>query len=246
MGNDVELLHSISTANVACGFHGGDPVTMVRTVEQAVELDVAVGAHPGLPDLLGFGRRAMDISPDDAHAYVLYQTGALMGTLQAHGAGLHHVKPHGALYSMLNERDDLAEAVADAIARVMETPIVYWPAGAEDGALIREALRRDFRVVFEFYPDLRYGANGRLIVERQKSPVDPRVAVERVARFLSDGTVETVDGGTIRVEADSVCVHGDGPTAPDIVTAVREYVEQHGCRVHAADGRTIVSGTTGG
>src|SRR5437870_9469176 len=127
MGNDAALFPFVTTANVACGFHAGDPVTLVRTVRLAKRNGVVVGAHPGLPDLLGFGRRAMDISPEDAHAYVLYQAGALDGILRARSGRLHHVKPHGVLYAMLNERDDLAEAVADAISALMAAPTLYWP-----------------------------------------------------------------------------------------------------------------------
>jgi UPF0271 protein len=234
MGNDDELLPQITTANVACGFHGGDPVTMVQTVARAVELGVAVGAHPGLPDLLGFGRRAMDISPEDAHAYVLYQAGALDAVLRAHGERLHHVKPHGILYSMLNERGELAAAVADAVAALMDAPVLYWPSGAEDGALVLEARRRGFAVVLEFYPDLRYTGDRRLVIERRKEPLDPAVAVQRLARFLRDGTAETSDGAVVELAAESICVHGDGPTAPQIVAALRQYLEAEGWAVEAA------------
>jgi UPF0271 protein len=234
MGNDEELLPRITTANVACGFHAGDPVTMVQTVARAVQLGVAVGAHPGLPDLLGFGRRTMDISPEDAYAYVLYQAGALDALLRAHGERLHHVKPHGILYSMLNEREDLAKAVSDAVSAVMDAPLLYWPSGAEDGALVREARRRGFAVVLEFYPDLRYTSDRRLVIERRKVPLDPAVAVERLARFLRDETVETVDGDVVQLAAESICVHGDGPTAPEIVAALRRHLDAEGWAVEAA------------
>jgi len=219
---------------VACGFHGGDPVTMLRTVERALELGVVVGAHPGLPDLLGFGRRVMDISPDDAYAYVLYQAGALAAMLRAHGASLHHVKPHGALYTMLNERADLATAVADAMAALMDEPMLYWPSGAEDAALVQEAQRRGYRVALEFYPDLRYTSERRIVVERRKSAVPAELAVERLRRFLEDGAAETIDGGLVNLEAESVCVHGDGPTAPEIVAAVRAHLDANGYGVTAA------------
>lgn len=236
MGNDPEVLSQISTANVACGFHGGDPLTMVRTVEQAVARDVAIGAHPGLPDLLGFGRRVMHISAEDAHAYVLYQAGALGAIARAYGRELHHVKPHGALYVMLNDRDDLAVAVCEAVEKVMESPRMYWPAGAEDAALVRAARERDFLVVFEFYPDLRYASTGRLVLERHKVAVDPSVAVERLARFLNEGIAETVDGGFIGLEAESVCIHGDGPNALEVTTALRRHLEVAGWAVKVAEG----------
>lgn len=240
MGNDEELLPRISTANVACGFHGGDPVTMVQTVARALELGVAVGAHPGLPDLLGFGRRELNISPEDAYAYVLYQGGALDAVLRAHGERLHHVKPHGILYTMLNEREDLAAAVANAIAALMESPTLYWPAGADDGALVREGRRRGFAIVLEFYPDLRYTAERRIIVERRKQPLEPAVAVERLARFLRDGTIETIEGDVIQLTAESICVHGDGPTAPQIVAALRKHLDDEGWTVEVARGGTAV------
>jgi UPF0271 protein len=233
LGNDGELLAKISSANVACGFHGGDPVTMVRTVGQAIELGVAVGAHPGLPDLLGFGRRAMDISADDAYAYVMYQAGALDALVRSHGAELHHVKPHGALYAMLNEREDLAEAVVEAVAALMEAPRLYWPAGAEDGALVQAARRRRFDVVLEFYPDMSYAPSGRMVLERHKVSVDPAVAVGRLARFLGDGSVETVDGSIVRLEAESICIHGDGASAPEIASTLREHLDAQGWTLRA-------------
>jgi UPF0271 protein len=207
---------------------------MQRTVQRALENGVVVGAHPGLPDLLGFGRRAMDISPDDAYAYIVYQSGALAAMLRAYGASLHHVKPHGALYPMLNERADLAAAVADAMAALMDKPMLYWPSGAEDAALVREAQRRGYRVALEFYPDLRYTSERRIVVERQKAVVPAELAVERLRRFLEDGAAETIDGGLVKLEAESVCVHGDGPTAAEIILAVRAHLDGHGYGVTAA------------
>ena len=244
VGNDEALLATITTANVACGFHGGDPVTLVRTVDRALELGVLVGAHPGLPDLLGFGRRVMDISAEDAYAYVAYQAGALASILRARGAELHHVKPHGALYTMLNERPDLAVAVADAMADLMEQPMLYWPSGAEDGALVNEARRRGFEVVLEFYPDLSYTADGRIVVERHKQPVEATEAVARLSRFLDGGRVLTLDGGEITLAADSICVHGDGATAAELASALRRHLEAQGWSVEAARG-VAASGVTG-
>jgi UPF0271 protein len=233
LGRDEELLPLVSSANVACGFHGGDPVTMVRTVAQAVELGVAVGAHPGLPDLLGFGRRVMALSRDDAYAYVVYQSGALAAVLSAHGGALHHVKPHGALYAMLNDHEDLALGVCDAIEVLMDEPCLYWPAGSEDGALLREADRRGFDVVKEVYVDLSYDGFGRLVLERRKAPLPGSTAVERLERFLAEGTVATADGGTLPLEARSLCVHGDGPSALEIVAAVKAHLDARGWAIRA-------------
>jgi 5-oxoprolinase (ATP-hydrolysing) subunit A len=234
LGADEALLPRISTASLACGFHGGDPVTMRRTVARAVEHGVAVGAHPGLPDLLGFGRRVIDVSPEDLHAYVVYQSGALEAFLRPHGARLNHVKPHGALYPMLNRREDLAIATVDAMFEVMERPALYWPAGSEDRALLRVARDRGVRVIREFYPDSRYGSDGETVVEREREPMSPDAAEASLRRFLAHGEVETVDGTAIPLAAESVCVHGDGPTAVAIVDRVVAVLEDLGRPVRAA------------
>ena len=128
MGDDVGMMPRITTANVACGFHASDPVTMLETVRLAKQHNVTVGAHPGLPDLLGFGRRTMNITPEDAYAYVVYQVGALQGALATQGMKLHHIKPHGAFYSVLKTDEQLASAVAQAIKELSDDPILYWPA----------------------------------------------------------------------------------------------------------------------
>jgi UPF0271 protein len=228
LGADEELLPRITTASLACGFHGGDPVTMRRAVEAAVEHGVAVGSHPGLPDLLGFGRRVMAVSPEDLHAYVVYQSGALEAFLRPHGLALNHVKPHGALYPMLNRDEELAAAVVDAMFEVMDRPVLYWPAGSEDRALLRVARDRGVRVIREFYPDSRYGSDGETVVERRREPVTPDTAETALRRFLGRGEVVTIDGPAIAMAAESVCVHGDGPAAVGIVDRVVAVLEELG------------------
>jgi 5-oxoprolinase (ATP-hydrolysing) subunit A len=220
LGADEELLPRITTASLACGFHGGDPVTMKRSVDAAVANGVVVGSHPGLPDLLGFGRRVMTVSPDDLHAYIVYQSGALEAFLRPHGIGLNHVKPHGALYPMLNRDEELARAAVGAIRTVMDAPVVYWPAGSEDRALLKVCREQGVGVVREFYPDSRYGADGETVVEREREPVTADASEEALRRFLEHGEVQTIDGGAIAMEAESICVHGDGPKAPAIVTRI--------------------------
>ena len=222
MGADEDVLPHITTANVACGFHGGDPVTMEATVALAVRLGVAVGAHPGLPDLLGFGRRRMDISPEDAHAYVLYQAGALAAMLAAHGKRLNHVKPHGALYLMLNEREDLAEAVVKAIRTVCPEPRLYWPAPIEGRALPEAAKAAGIEVVREVYFDLRYDAEARLVLQRRKTAVDLDDLTARVTDYLATGEITAVTGERLAIAAESICVHGDGPNAADVARTLRE------------------------
>ena len=234
LGADDALLPRISTASLACGFHGGDPVTMRRAVAGAVEHGVAVGSHPGLPDLLGFGRRIMAVSPEDLHAYVVYQSGALEAFLRPHGSRLNHVKPHGALYPMLNRDEELSAAAVDAMFEVMERPVLYWPAGSEDRALLRIARDRGVRIVREFYPDSRYGPDGETVVHREREPIGPDVAERALRRFLVRGEVETIDGTTIPLAAESVCVHGDGATAVAIVERVVGVLEELGHPVRAA------------
>jgi 5-oxoprolinase (ATP-hydrolysing) subunit A len=228
LGADEELLPLITTASLACGFHGGDPVTMKRSVASAVENGVTVGSHPGLPDLLGFGRRQMDVSPEDLHAYIVYQSGALEAFLQPLGHRLNHVKPHGALYPMLNRRDDLAHATIDAMFEVMDEPVLYWPAGSEERALIRAARDRRVRVVGEFYPESTYGPDGETVVERERKHVTPDMAEAALRQFMSDGTVQTTGGGTLALNAESVCVHGDGPEAARIVKRVVQVLTDIG------------------
>jgi UPF0271 protein len=234
LGADDELLPLITTASLACGFHGGDPVTMRETVATAVEHGVAVGAHPGLPDLLGFGRREMDVSPEDLRAYVVYQAGALDAFLRPRGLRLNHIKPHGVLYPMLNRDDALAGAVVDAMYEVMERPVLYWPAGSEDRALLRAARERDVRVIREFYPDSRYGDDGETVVERRREPVTADAAETALRRFLDHGQVETIGGAPLALAAESICVHGDGPHAVAIVKRVVAVLAELGRPLQAA------------
>lgn len=232
MGDDVGMMPRITTANVACGFHASDPVTMLKTVALAKEHRVAVGSHPGLPDLLGFGRRAMNITPEDAHAYVVYQTGALQAALHIHGMKLHHVKPHGAFYSVLRTDEALAEAVADAIALLSDQPMLYWPAPT-DAAMPRAARAKGIRVVGEIYPDLQYAPDGSLVLQRAKHETDTAFAAAQVRRYVETGKVEAIDGSLIALDAESLCIHGDGPNATDVGDAVRAALNDIGCGIAA-------------
>lgn len=219
---------------MACGWHAGDPATMRDTVALAVEHDVAVGAHPGLPDLLGFGRRVMQITPADLRAAIVYQAGALEAFLRPYGRSLSHVKPHGALYPMLNADEQLAEAAVDAFFDVMERPVIYWPAGSEERALPRVCAARGVRVVGEYYPDSRYGADGETVVEHSRAPADLDTVEAAFRRFVEHGEVETIDGGTLELEAESICVHGDGPSAVAIVDRLGAVLEELGRPPRAA------------
>jgi UPF0271 protein len=227
MGNDEALIPLISSANVACGYHASDPLTMRATVEACMAAGVSVGSHPGLPDLLGFGRRPMRITPDDGYAYVVYQTGALQAFLTAGGATLHHVKPHGAFYTILREDDDLAAAFCEAVAAVMPEPLVYWPDPTEC-SLPRVAREKGLRVVLEIYPDLTYSPEGTLVLQRAKEHTDVEKATAQVRRWLEHGHVEALDGTTIPVAAESICIHGDGPNAVEVAEAIRDVILESG------------------
>jgi UPF0271 protein len=234
MGSDEEIMPHITTANVACGFHGGDPVTMQRTVALAARHDVAVGAHPGFPDLLGFGRRWMDLSPEDAAAYVTFQAGALRGFLDAASLPLHHIKPHGAFFAFLRDEEAMAEPVARAIAAFGDDVLLYWPAPAEDVAFCEAVAAEGVEIVEEIYPDLTYAPDGALVVERHKLAADVDFAASQVTRFLEDGTVEAVDGSAVELPgARSACVHGDAANAVAVARAVRAAAEAAGVRVVA-------------
>jgi UPF0271 protein len=234
MGADESLLPLLTTANVACGFHAGDPQVMMRTIGLAQEHRVAVGAHPGLPDLLGFGRRRMQIAPAEAHSYILYQAGALKAMLEARGMALHHVKPHGALYAMLNDDSELAAAAAQAIVEVCPRPLLYWPAPTKGNALPDVAASRGIRVIGEVYVDLDYDRHGRLILQRRKEAVDLTRVRRRLEEFIATGSVASVTGETVAMPAESICIHGDGPNALDILKTVRDVLAEHQTEIGAA------------
>lgn len=231
MGADQQIIPLITTANVACGFHAGDPVTMQRSVDYAHAAGAVVGAHPGMPDLLGFGRRRMAITADEAYAYTVYQAGALSAVLAAKGMPLHHVKPHGALYGMLNEEWDLADAMCRAIIHVCPFPMLYWAGPSAGRALPEVARKSGIRVIEEAYFDLDYDAAGRLILQRGVAAVDLDALKKKVRNFLETGEVIAATGERIRIDAESICVHGDGASSLDVVKAVRQVVEEHGLRI---------------
>jgi len=231
MGADDKVLPHASSANIACGFHASDPVTMVESVELALANGVAVGAHPGLPDLMGFGRRVMDISPQDAYAYVLYQAGALQGVATARGATLHHVKPHGAMYTLMRDRQDLADAFMQAVKDLCPDAVVYFPAPLATAAIGIAGERLGIPVYGEIYPDLMYTDEGHLILQRAKEHTPIERAVNQVRCLLEHGAIESAQGKRVATEAQSICIHGDGPDAEDVAAAVRQTVLDAGLQV---------------
>ena len=215
-GHDDELMRIIDVANVACGYHAGDPDVMDRTVALAAEHGVAVGAHPGLPDVVGFGRRRMVLSPEEVESMILYQTGALTAFLGKHGVELNHIKPHGALYGMLASDEELMQAAAGT-ARQFGVPF-YGLAGTAHESVCR-AMGVEF--VAELYVDLNYGPAGELLIQRRPAPTDPAAAGERVSRAIAGQPVVAVDGTELHLSFQSVCVHSDSPNAPAVASAVR-------------------------
>jgi UPF0271 protein len=216
-GNDLELMGIIDVANVACGFHAGDPDTMAATVESAAERGVKIGAHPGLPDLVGFGRREMKLTAAEVENLLLYQVGALAAFLRKSGLELNHLKPHGPLYGMLARDAELMEAAAK-VAASYGVPF-YGLAGTEHEKVCG---RLGVSFVGELYVDLNYGSGGQLLIQRRPEPTDPAAAGERVRRVLDEGVVEAVDGTLLNISFESVCVHSDAPNAVDVAAAVRE------------------------
>jgi len=224
LGDDEALMPHLTSANVGCGFHGGDPHVMRRTVALALAHGVGIGAHVALPDLLGFGRRRLAVSPEELHDYVLYQAGAMKAFAEAAGGRLQHVKPHGVLYRMVQEDPELADAVAEAVA-ALGADVVLLLAGA---AVRDAAARAGVPFAPEGYVDLDYDGGGTLVIERVKQLRDPEATAARAVRLVTEGKVPTLDGGELELEARSICVHGDSPNAPEIASAIRRAFESVG------------------
>lgn len=216
LGDDEHLLPLVSSVNVACGWHAGDPATMRRSTELARATGTALGAHPGLPDLAGFGRRPIALSPADAADACLYQYGALRGFADQLGVPITHVKPHGALYGLTMREPAVADAVAEAIRAAAPDLIVVLLAGPT----AERAIERGFRVAREAFADLEYEDDGNIIIEPDPRAKDPAGCVEKAMAILT-GHVTTVGGKRIPVDADTICVHGDRPNAVEIATAIR-------------------------
>ncbi|MDR6599922.1 UPF0271 protein [Achromobacter deleyi] len=232
MGDDAAMLRLVSSANVACGFHAGDPAGILATLKGAAANGVAVGAHVSYPDLTGFGRRNMDVASADLVADVIYQIGALKGLAAAAGTQVSYVKPHGALYNTIAHDARQANDVITAMLAVDPSLALVGLAGSPLLALARE---RGLRVVAEAFADRAYTPQGTLVSRREKGAVlnDPEVVAQRMLRLVEDGLVEAIDGSLTRVEADSICVHGDSPGAVDMAREVRRRLEQAGVTIRS-------------
>jgi UPF0271 protein len=229
-GHDREIFPLVTSVNLACGFHGGSPTRIREAVALAKAHGVAVGAHPGFPDLVGFGRRDMALSPEEVYADLLYQIGALYAFLKTEGLSLHHVKPHGALYLRACRDRETARAIAEAVkAFDPEVPLVVLPGTVYE----EEARRTGLRVVLEAFPERAYLRNGQLAPRSLPGSwiSDPKEAARRALRMVLEGKVEALDGGEVEVKAETLCIHGDNPNAPEVALAVRRALEEAGIEV---------------
>lgn len=225
IGMDEKVIPLITSANVACGFHASDPDVMAKTIALAKEAGIQVGAHPGFPDLMGFGRRNMNVTPEEAKHYVLYQIGALDGFCKAKGIRLQHVKPHGALYNMAAKDYELAKGICEAIVSYNPDLIVLALSGGE---LARAATDMGLRVALEVFADRAYEEDGSLVNRRKEGAVitDEDLAIQRVVRMVKEQKVTAITGKDIEIKADSICVHGDGEKALEFVKRIREAFDR--------------------
>lgn len=225
LGNDAALLPQISSVNVACGWHAGDPATMRRSVELAISNGVALGAHPGFPDLAGFGRRAMAMSPAEAANACLYQYGALRAFADEAGTRITHLKPHGALYGLTLREPEVAVAIAESMAKVDPDALLVLLAGPTADRVLDSG----YPVAREAFADLDYDDNGHIIIEPILEAKDPAVCAQQAIDALQGG-LTSLNGKALDVDADTICLHGDRPNAVEIAQAIRERFQHHGVR----------------
>lgn len=232
IGLDAEVIPHITSANVACGYHAGDALVMSKTVALCRQNGVAVGAHPGYPDLVGFGRRNISASPAEVKAYVTYQVGALYAFCKALGVPLHHVKPHGAMYNMAAKDAALARAVCEGIYEFDPCLPILALSGSE---MITAAQSLGLPCISEVFADRAYQPDGTLVPRSKPGAMieDEALAVKRVVRMACEGKVTAIDGTDIAIKAESVCVHGDGPKALEFTRKIRAALEAEGVSVKA-------------
>lgn len=227
IGNDRAVLPNVTSINIACGFHAGDPSVMRATVHAAAAHGVAIGAHPGLPDLIGFGRREMAVSPQDVYDMVAYQIGALQAIACTAGASVAHVKPHGALYNMAAVRRELADAIARAVHDVDARLVLV---GLSGSVLIDAGTAIGLRTAREVFADRNYRADGTLVPRAAPDAVitDVELATARALRMVLQRTVTTIDGAELPVTADTICIHGDAAGAPQFAQRIRSALHTAG------------------
>ncbi|RIN35902.1 5-oxoprolinase subunit PxpA [Staphylococcus succinus] len=229
-GGDEQIIPLITSANVACGFHAGDQHVMNQTIKRAKEHNIGIGAHPGLPDLQGFGRRNMDLSPDEIYDIVIYQLGALSGFCKIHNVKINHVKPHGALYQMGARDKDIAHAIAQAVYDFDES--LYY-VGLSNTLLISEAKKIGLKTASEVFADRRYEDDGQLVSRKADDALitDTKEAIAQVVKMVKSKRVITKNNREIDIEADTICVHGDGAHALEFVSEIKERLSKEGVSI---------------
>lgn len=235
IGNDEKILDHVTSVNVACGFHAGDPVVMQKTVKMAIEKGVRIGAHPGYPDLVGFGRRHMKISLEEARANMIYQIGALKTFVECNGGKLQHVKPHGALYNDAAKDYDLALTLAQAVYDV-DKDLVFM--GLSNSLMIKAAEQVGLQVASEVFADRAYNNDGTLVARSIEGSVihDTDVCIARVLKMVKEGNVVAFDGSIVDLKADSICVHGDNIKAVEFTRGLKEELSNNNVTVKALKG----------
>lgn len=232
IGNDAEVMKYISSANIACGFHAGDPVVIERTIKLALENNVAIGAHPAYPDLQGFGRREMNLSAEEIKSFVFYQVSALKGMTEALGGKLQHVKAHGAMYNQASNNYEMAKAIAQAI-HLIDPEIIFM--GLANSVMIEAANEIGLQTASEVFADRAYTQQGMLVSRSLAGAVihDSKYCNERVLQMLKNGTVQDIEGNTIAIKADSICIHGDNPTAIELAKSLNKHLTQNGISIQS-------------
>jgi UPF0271 protein len=231
MGADAEIMPHITSANIACGFHAGDPITMAQTINVAKKNEVAVGAHPGYPDLLGFGRREMQLTSLEVKDYTIYQISALQGFAKVAGVGLQHVKPHGALYNTAAKDEETSDGIVEAVKQFDNRLIVLAP---PKSVLAKVAVEAGLRVAYEFFADRAYNPDGSLVSRKQPNSLveEAGKVVERVVNVIEGKTVLAINGEVVNLgEVHTICVHGDTPTAVRLVEALKKGLVKAGIEV---------------
>jgi UPF0271 protein len=235
VGDDEKIMPYITSANVACGFHAGDPVVIDGTINLAKKHRVAVGAHPGYPDLLGFGRREIQLTPHEVKDYMIYQVSAIEGFVRVAGAKLQHVKPHGALYNTAAKDEKLSKAITDAVKSLNSSLIIFAP---QNSALAQAAVKSGLRVACEAFADRAYNSDGDLVSRMQPNAViqDPHEVVERAVKMVEEGTVLAVDGELVNLgKVHTICVHGDTPTAVELAKNLKKGLTKAGISVQPVE-----------
>ena len=232
LGNDTALMEHVTSVNIACGFHAGDATTIRKTIATAIEKDIAIGAHPGYPDLQGFGRRDMSLTLEEVCDIVLYQVAALKGICEASGGKLHHVKPHGALYNQAAKSRELARAIAAAV-RAIDSGLIFY--GGSGSLLISEAEALGLRTASEVFADRTYQADGSLTPRTLPNALirEQSHAVDQAMQMVISGTVTAGSGEVLNIKADTICIHGDGEHALEFAIALRSAFRDNNIDVSA-------------